>query len=642
MYLFRNNATSVLRQDTPAGSITLTLPSGEGARFPAPVAPDLATVTIEDRRTGQLEICTLTARVADVLTVVRAQENTLAQDFDAGATVSNRMTAGTLAGIQASGTFFYAGPFNVAPIPGPAPGAVGEAGQIMPSPIPPGTQYFNTQNHTIYVWDGTVWFNYTNALPLDGHLAMTGNLQMGANQLTFAPALADNTILDGNGGKAVDLRLDEMNGTNYLKHRRIIVAGTAFGALEEGGFQLNVPQRQLATGPVGGGTGLPMIAVRFFSTTGVYGVGDFVVSGGQFYRANKITGPGAFVAADWDNSSAAGSGIADAPIDGVYYTRRNGAWANITTAGVLSDAPNDANAYVRKGGAWTIENYTNLAGKPSTFPPSVHTHTIAQVTGLQASLDAKASLTDLSTEATNRSNADATLTTSVTANTTAISDEATTRSGADTTLTNNLTTETINRTNADTGLQTQVNAKLGDAPNDANPYVRKGAAWTILDLSSRQAVDANLTAIAGLSDTGTGLVLFTAGAASFAPVATTAQFIATTTAGVLENTNVWAAAVPTTTAYSASLALDFATFINTDITLTGALTLANPTNLKLGRSGAITLIAAADQTLAFGTQWYFATGTKPTTALTGESVLYYYVRAAGKIYATFVGPMSNA
>lgn len=39
--------------------------------------------------------------------------------------------------------------------------------------------------------------------------------------------------------------------------------------------------------------------------------------------------------------------------------------------------------------------WDDITGKPSTFPPSAHTHTIANVTGLQTALDAKASVTQL-------------------------------------------------------------------------------------------------------------------------------------------------------------------------------------------------------------------------------------------------------
>jgi hypothetical protein len=104
---------------------------------------------------------------------------------------------------------------------------------------------------------------------------------------------------------------------------------------------------------------------------------------------------------------------------------------------------------------------------------------------------------------------------------------------------------------------------------------------------------------------------------------------------------VWDAAAEVTITYAASWAPDMATFINALMTLAGALTMANPTNLVLGRSGAIRLMAAADQALLFGTQWYFV-GSKPTTALTGESVLYYYTSGRRQIPASFVGPYSNA
>lgn len=96
-FLFANNATSRLRIDTPAGSATVTVPSGEGGKFPSPVAPDFFMATIDDRRTGQVEIVKCTGRSGDVIQVVRGQEGTTAQDFVLGALFSNRITAGTLA-----------------------------------------------------------------------------------------------------------------------------------------------------------------------------------------------------------------------------------------------------------------------------------------------------------------------------------------------------------------------------------------------------------------------------------------------------------------------------------------------------------------------------------------------------------------
>lgn len=40
--------------------------------------------------------------------------------------------------------------------------------------------------------------------------------------------------------------------------------------------------------------------------------------------------------------------------------------------------------------SWANLGWNDITGKPTTFPPSAHTHPISQVTGLQAALDGKA------------------------------------------------------------------------------------------------------------------------------------------------------------------------------------------------------------------------------------------------------------
>ena len=95
-FLYKNNAISRLKVDHTAAALTLTVLDGEGAKFPLPTGGDFFFVTLDDRRSGQIEICKCTARSGDVLTVLRAQEGTIAQDFAKDATVANRFTAGTL------------------------------------------------------------------------------------------------------------------------------------------------------------------------------------------------------------------------------------------------------------------------------------------------------------------------------------------------------------------------------------------------------------------------------------------------------------------------------------------------------------------------------------------------------------------
>lgn len=97
--LFKNNAWSQLAVAAGSGAVSLSLTAGTGARFPAPGA-NTFFVTVEDLNTGQMEIMLCTARVADVLTVTRAQEGTIAQNFAVGAFVAMRLTAGMLLALQ--------------------------------------------------------------------------------------------------------------------------------------------------------------------------------------------------------------------------------------------------------------------------------------------------------------------------------------------------------------------------------------------------------------------------------------------------------------------------------------------------------------------------------------------------------------
>lgn len=94
---FTNNASSRLFLPVAAVDTVIRVQTGDGARFYDLVeAGDYFMVTVEDRRTGQMEIMKCTSRSGDIMTVVRAQEGTTAQAWVLGATVSSRMTAGTM------------------------------------------------------------------------------------------------------------------------------------------------------------------------------------------------------------------------------------------------------------------------------------------------------------------------------------------------------------------------------------------------------------------------------------------------------------------------------------------------------------------------------------------------------------------
>lgn len=101
MYLqWANNAESTLLLAALVGDGTITIAPGDAAKFPSPIAPQIAKVTVVQRNTGAREIMHITARAANVLSVVRAQEATAALAFAINDIVSMRMTRETLDVLQ--------------------------------------------------------------------------------------------------------------------------------------------------------------------------------------------------------------------------------------------------------------------------------------------------------------------------------------------------------------------------------------------------------------------------------------------------------------------------------------------------------------------------------------------------------------
>lgn len=97
---------------------------------------------------------------------------------------------------------------------------------------------------------------------------------------------------------------------------------------------------------------------------------------------------------------------------------------------------------------------------------------------------------------------------------------------------------------------------------------------------------------------------------------------------------------------SGTITLDMATANNFSMTLNAnnTNTLANPSNLTAGQSGAIFISqdATGSRTLAFGSQWHFSGGTDPTLTTTASAVdlLVYTVRSTTSIHAQLITNLS--
>ncbi len=89
-----NNAFATLAASINSSATSITLTTGQGARFPTLSAGDYFYATLIDT-SNNLEIVKCTARSTDVLTVVRAQESTTARAYNTGDRIEIRLTAQT-------------------------------------------------------------------------------------------------------------------------------------------------------------------------------------------------------------------------------------------------------------------------------------------------------------------------------------------------------------------------------------------------------------------------------------------------------------------------------------------------------------------------------------------------------------------
>ena len=89
-----NNAFGTLAAGINSSATSITLTTGQGARFPTLSAGDYFYATLIDT-SNNLEIVKCTARSTDVLTVTRAQELTTARAYSTGDRIEIRITAAT-------------------------------------------------------------------------------------------------------------------------------------------------------------------------------------------------------------------------------------------------------------------------------------------------------------------------------------------------------------------------------------------------------------------------------------------------------------------------------------------------------------------------------------------------------------------
>lgn len=93
-----NNAFATVPSAVSSTQTSLTVAAGKGALFPILGTGDYFYATLMDVN-NNFEIVKVTARTDDVMTMVRAQEGTLAIPFPANSRFEHRITAATIRAI---------------------------------------------------------------------------------------------------------------------------------------------------------------------------------------------------------------------------------------------------------------------------------------------------------------------------------------------------------------------------------------------------------------------------------------------------------------------------------------------------------------------------------------------------------------
>jgi len=94
-YVFINNAVSTLAAGINDTDTSIFLQTSDGAKFSSPTGLEIQMVTLTDAA-GNIEICRVTSRAIDTLTVVRGEEGTVARSWLSGDSISHRNTAAAL------------------------------------------------------------------------------------------------------------------------------------------------------------------------------------------------------------------------------------------------------------------------------------------------------------------------------------------------------------------------------------------------------------------------------------------------------------------------------------------------------------------------------------------------------------------
>ena len=189
LIVFENNSNGTLSADIDNTQTSIVLSSGQGANFPSITAPDeIFFITLQNYAAQLIEICRVTNRTGDTLTVQRGQDGTIGRPWTAATTaIQLRVTKETLETFVQKATALNAGELVT----------VNTLGQLIPlnDGLPQTWEYFtSTEGQSVFTTTATLpatdahvqaFINGVRQFPPD-HFSVTGT-----QQLTFTEGLAE-------------------------------------------------------------------------------------------------------------------------------------------------------------------------------------------------------------------------------------------------------------------------------------------------------------------------------------------------------------------------------------------------------------------------------------------------------------------
>lgn len=159
------------------------------------------------------------------------------------------------------------------------------------------------------------WFRMGSVVNVEGYLKTDGSNAMAAALNLGGFPINNVNGIAGMAGSPVPLTNFRIDTSNILISPQRGTTGAPLANMQSGQLGTDLGNMQVLVGYSGGNAGL--IPIRYFSTTAAYLLAEYVVNGGQLYKARQAISAGAFTPSQWytvvDTGGASFVGNIEAP-----------------------------------------------------------------------------------------------------------------------------------------------------------------------------------------------------------------------------------------------------------------------------------------------------------------------------------------